>query len=108
MTPGPEPFGDRLRRIRDAKGVSRSQLSRATVTVDPEGAGLPEITIKALEGGRRLQPRPKTIELLAAALDVLPAEFPEYRLALARAALDEQAVGLEQALQTLAAIEDQL
>lgn len=106
MSPEPEPFGDRLRRLRDARGISRSQLSRATVAVDPEGTGLPEITIKQLERGNRLQPRPHTMELLAAALDVLPAEFPEYRLALARAALDEQTVGLGEALATLAAIEE--
>jgi transcriptional regulator with XRE-family HTH domain len=104
----PEPFGARLRRLRESLDMSRSQLSRATVGVDPAGKGLPEITIKQLERGARLQPRVHTIELLAAALDVPPAEFLEYRLAKAREALDEQQVGLAAALRTLAEIEDRL
>lgn len=45
------------------------------------------------------------IQTLAAALDVAPEEFPEYRLALARRELDEREVGLDQAVAMLTQIE---
>jgi transcriptional regulator with XRE-family HTH domain len=77
---GREPLPVLLRRLRAERELSRSQLSRQTVEID--GRGLPEITIKDLETNPR-QPRIETVELLAAALDVPPETFPEYRLALA-------------------------
>lgn len=77
-------------------------LSRATV--DYDGKGLAEVTIKALENGTN-NPGPETISAVAHALGVPPQEFPEYRLALARAQLDENEIGLDQALANLAQFE---
>jgi transcriptional regulator with XRE-family HTH domain len=97
-------FSDRLRHLRkEVAGLSRSQLSRKTTAVN--GRGLPEITIKVLETDRTRQPEINTIEVLAAALEVEPETFPEYRLALARRQLDEREVGLAQALSNLDLVE---
>lgn len=100
--PGLEPFPARLRRLRQDRGWSRSTLSRKTV--DYDGRGLAEATVKAVEVGTN-RPGPDTIVALAHALGVAPEEFPEYRLALARQQLDEREVGLDQAVEALTQIE---
>jgi transcriptional regulator with XRE-family HTH domain len=100
-----ETLPTRLRRLRDEHGVSRSQLSRATVAYD--GKGLAEVTIKAIENGTN-RPGVQTIEAIAHALHIDPADFVEYRLALARRQLDEREVGLEQALAALRRFETAL
>jgi transcriptional regulator with XRE-family HTH domain len=106
-----QPFGVRLRRLREESGLSRSQLSRKTATVN-EGVGLPEITIKVLETDLKRQPELNTIEILAQALAIPPETFPQYKLAVIRRQLDERepphGVGLEQALTMLAEIEEAL
>ena len=103
--PRTEPFAVRLRRLREKAGLSRSQLSRKTATMG--GGGLPEITIKVLETDHGRQPVTNTVEILAAALEVTPEEFPEYMLAQTRRLLDERppplGVGLDQALANLEA-----
>jgi transcriptional regulator with XRE-family HTH domain len=76
-------------------------LSRATVEYD--GKGLAEVTIKSLEAGTN-QPGPETIRALAHALGVPPEEFPEYGLALARQKLDERKVGLDQAIRNFSEV----
>lgn len=98
------PLASRLRQLRADRGMSRSQLARQTVRVDPAGVGLPEVTIKDLETRPR-QAKAATMELLALALDVEPETFVEYRLAIARRALDERQVGLEAAAAMLSRTE---
>jgi transcriptional regulator with XRE-family HTH domain len=100
-----EPLTDRMRRLRSEQGLSRSQLSRATVAYD--GKGLAEATVKAVESGIN-RPGPTTIAAIAHALGADPRAWPEYRLALARQQLDEREVGLDQALATLMRFEEAL
>lgn len=71
-----------LRELREQRGLSRSQLSRATVRLGYEG--VPEATIEALEVKPGRLPDADTLEALAAALDVEPGVFYEYPVAAAR------------------------
>ena len=57
-----EPFGERLRRYREAAGYSQEQLA--------ERAGLSANAIGALERGERKRPYPDTLRRLADALGV--------------------------------------
>ncbi len=80
----PELMQGALRRLREEAGLSRSQLSRATVR---EGyAGVPESTIEALETKAGRVPDASTIEALSEALGVDPDVFYEYPIAQARRA----------------------
>jgi transcriptional regulator with XRE-family HTH domain len=87
-------LGQRLRTLREARGLSRSLLSRATV--QPGDEGVAEITIKTIENGKGGSA--ETLVKLARALDVPESHFPEIQLARARRLFDERAVGLEAAL----------
>jgi predicted ATPase/DNA-binding XRE family transcriptional regulator len=51
------PFGDRLRRLREAAGLTQEELA--------DRAGLSRDAVSALERGHRLYPHPQTIRLLA-------------------------------------------
>jgi transcriptional regulator with XRE-family HTH domain len=59
-----EAFGGKLKRLRESKGLSRQALARLTGV---KGVAWP--TIRDLEHGIRL-PRPRTLALLASALDL--------------------------------------
>lgn len=109
-----DPYWKRIPALRHARGLSQAELFRRT-----KGVGFD--TIRALEqdpsrdreDGKRSRaryPSASTIEALAGALEVDPSEFPEYRLARARALLDERVRedGLEGALATLTQITDAL
>src|SRR5690348_9502592 len=61
-TTSPTPFGDRLRRSREAAGLSQEALADKT--------GLSVKGISALERGARQRPHPRTVALLAGALDI--------------------------------------
>jgi transcriptional regulator with XRE-family HTH domain len=89
---------DRLPELRNAKGWSRERLSHTAFAIDEEGTSAAQIT--AIERGTR-KASARTIAALAKALDVAPTEFLEYRLALARHVLDEDKVGLSQAIKNL-------
>lgn len=97
------PYWERLRALREEKGLSQAELFRRT-----EGVGFD--TIRALEqdptraagSGKRSRaryPSPETLESLSNALGVDPSVFPEYRLAKTRELLDERLIegGLDQA-----------
>lgn len=73
-----------LRRYREAKGWSRSDLSGATVRLGFRG--VPESTIEALEMKPGRVPEAEILELLAMALAINPNEFYEYPIAVARRA----------------------
>ena len=62
MTGAQEPFGERLRRYREAAGYSQEQLAAR--------AGLSANAIGALERGERKRPYPDTLRRLAEALDL--------------------------------------
>ena len=63
-----EPFGDALRRLREAAGLTQEQLA--------ERAGLSFNAISSLERGERQRPYPNTLQALAAALDLIPSSTP--------------------------------
>ncbi len=69
MADGSEPFGDVLRRYREAAGYSQEELA--------ERAELTTNAISALERGFRRRPYPATVRRLAAALGLSDAERAE-------------------------------
>jgi predicted ATPase/transcriptional regulator with XRE-family HTH domain len=74
MTPEPaSSFAALLRARRRAIGLTQAELA--------ERAGLGERTVRDLERGRSARPQRTTIELLAAALGLSPAEQTEFLLA---------------------------
>lgn len=103
-----EPYWERFKRLKAEKRLSWSDLVRAS-----EKASLSTLRAFALApaktaDGKRSRdryPSADTIADVARALNVPPEEFPEYRLAKAREALDERIAGLEEALENLEARE---
>ncbi len=65
-TEGVPPFGERLRRLREAAGLTQEQLA--------EKAGLSVQGIAALESGRSRRPYPHTLRALSDALALSPEE----------------------------------
>jgi len=96
--PSTEPFGDTLRTLMQARGLSYRGLAEATRGLD--GRGMTHAHINMLANGHD-RPSMRAMELIAAACDVVPEHFAEYRLALAMRELDPAEVGLEQALANL-------
>lgn len=78
-----ELIGAMMRRLRDERGWTRSDLSFRTVRVGY--AGMPEPSIEALETRLGTVPAAETIEALAAAFELPPETFYEYPIAVARA-----------------------
>lgn len=87
-----------LPELRKERGWSRERLAHSAYMVDREGTSAAQIA--AIERGTR-RPSLRTMAALAEALEVAPTIFAEYRLALARHALDERKVGLVQAITRL-------
>ena len=100
---GEQPFGVVLKRLRKERKLSLEALAYATRDADPERQGVSFGGVGHLERGAH-QPQLRTMELIAAALGVEPELFAEYRLAMARQALDERQVGLDRALANLRAL----
>jgi transcriptional regulator with XRE-family HTH domain len=100
---GTEPFQAVLGRLKEARGMSYREIAEATARVDPDGRGLsPTRIAQLLKSGD--PPAPRALELLAQALGQHPDVFVEYKLAQARAMLDERGPGgLEQAAWVLEA-----
>lgn len=101
----PAAFTAALRRHMAERNVTFRQLAAETKTVDQLGRGLSHTYLGNIARGTDA-PTANSIELVAAALEVDPLEFAEYRLAMVRRLLDEREVGLERALANLRAIED--
>src|SRR5439155_941904 len=83
--------GERIRRLRTERGWSQETLAyevRRRHTSSPTAGAIGQFE----RGVTR--PTAQTIAGLATALGVGPPDFPEYRLALARRALDEAALGV--------------
>jgi transcriptional regulator with XRE-family HTH domain len=97
-TPSTEPFGDTLRSLMEQRGLTYRALAEATRRLDGKGMTHAHINMLANAHDR---PSLRAMELIAAACDVAPEHFAEYRLAAAMRELDPAEVGLEQALANL-------
>ena len=93
-----QPFGEALRELMEARGLSYRALADATRQLD--GKGMTHAHINMLARGHD-RPSMRAMELLGQALGVDPDYFAEYRLARAMRELDPAEVGLEQALDNL-------
>lgn len=100
-----EPFPDRLKRLAAARGLSVSKVSY--MAWKPDLKGTSPNTLNSVMAGRRPVTAP-IVEAVAQVLQVQPDEFPEYRLLMARRALDEREVGFEAALRALSQFESAL
>jgi transcriptional regulator with XRE-family HTH domain len=97
-SPSTQPFGDALRALMDARSLTYRGLAEATRKLD--GKGITHAHINMLANGHD-KPSMRAMELIAAACEVEPEYFAEYRLAAAMRELDPAEVGLEQALENL-------
>jgi transcriptional regulator with XRE-family HTH domain len=82
----------------DSRSLTYRGLAEATRKLD--GKGITHAHINMLANGHD-KPSMRAMELIAAACDVDPDYFAEYRLAAAMRELDPSEVGLEQALENL-------
>lgn len=96
--PSTKPFGEALRTLMDARSLTYRGLAEATRRLD--GKGITHAHINMLANGHD-KPSMRAMELIAAACEVEPDYFAEYRLAAAMRELDPAEVGLEQALENL-------
>jgi transcriptional regulator with XRE-family HTH domain len=92
------PFGEALRALMDARGLSYRGLADAIRRIDQQG--ITHAHLNMLANGHD-KPSMRAMELIARACSVSPDYFAEYRLAMAMRELDPSVVGLEQALENL-------
>lgn len=97
-----QPFPDRVKALAADRGLSVSRVGQRAGARELKGTS-PDMFKSAMAGHRKVTP--VLIEEVARVLEVPPDEFPEYRLAIARRQLDENEVGLDQAIATLEVIE---
>jgi transcriptional regulator with XRE-family HTH domain len=76
-----KPFGEALRELKDAQGLTYRALAETTRKLD--GKGMTHAHINMLANGRE-KPSKRAIELLARACGVPPGYFAEYRPAASR------------------------
>jgi transcriptional regulator with XRE-family HTH domain len=93
-----KPFGEALRELMDARGLTYRGLADAIRELDAKG--ISHAHINMLANGHD-KPSMRAMELIARACGVQPDYFAEYRLAVAMRELDPNEVGLEQALENL-------
>ncbi len=93
-----QPFGEALRALMTARGLSYRGLAEAIRGIDEQG--ITHAHINMLANGHD-KPSMRAMELIGRACSVRPEYFAEYRLALAMRELDPSVVGLEQALENL-------
>ena len=96
--PSTEPFGESLRALMGARGLTYRGLAEATRELD--GRGMTHAHINMLANGHD-RPSMRAMELIATACGIEPDYFAEYRLAAAMRELDPAEVGLAQALENL-------
>ena len=93
-----EPFGEALRALMDARGLTYRRLSDAIGKFDDKG--ITHAHLNMLANGHD-KPSMRAMELIARACGVDPDYFAEYRLNVAMRQLDPNEVGLERALENL-------
>jgi transcriptional regulator with XRE-family HTH domain len=93
-----QPFGEALRDLMEARGLSYRGLAEEIRRIDPQG--ITHAHLNMLANGHD-KPSMRAMELIAGACAVSPDYFAEYRLAVAMRELDPSVVGLEQALENL-------
>jgi transcriptional regulator with XRE-family HTH domain len=93
-----KPFGEALRVLMEERGLSYRALAESTRGLD--GRGMTHAHINMLANGHD-KPSLRAMELIAAACEIDPNYFAEYRLAMAMRELDPTEVGLERALENL-------
>jgi transcriptional regulator with XRE-family HTH domain len=93
-----EPFGQALRPLMDARGLSYRGLAQQIRKFDK--SGISHAHINMLANGHD-KPSMRAMELIARACEVEPDYFAEYRLGRAMQELDPSEVGLEEALENL-------
>lgn len=107
-----EDWRTRFARLRSAAGGAPIEdlHYRARQRLEARGETAVSLSLmqKRLAPASEKQPTPDLLRTLAAAVEVAPEEFAEYRLALARESLDENVVGLEAALRQLTLIDSAL
>jgi transcriptional regulator with XRE-family HTH domain len=94
--PDLEPITVTLRRLTAAAGLTYRALAQRTRELDQRGRGVTHSYIAGLASGKE-QPSPRSLELIAHALDVAPEVFGEYRLATLRRQLDPKRSGFDAA-----------
>lgn len=103
----PESFRAVVRALLDKEGAPTVEdfaydVSRAARAAGHERAGTSVSSIqKHLSGGLQSSPSVPLMKLSADRLKISPTVFAEYRLALAREALDETVAGYDEALERL-------
>ena len=99
------PFRRRIRQLMAERGLTFRSLAQRTRVADATGKGLSSGYLSGVTAGHDDIPSLGAIELIAEALDAVPVQFTEYRLALVRRAFDERepprGVGLERAAENL-------
>jgi len=93
-----KPFGEALRALMDARGLTYRGLAGQIRGLD--GRGITHAHLNMLANGHD-KPSMRVMELIARACSISPDYFAEYRLAVAMRELDPNVVGLEQALDNL-------
>lgn len=102
------PFEQALSTLKDERRLSFRGLYRLTKEADPLHVGLSAGHLSRLCTGAD-RPSPAAIALIAEALELAPRYFAEYRLAQARALLDERGPGgLKAALGNLRLVAEHL
>jgi transcriptional regulator with XRE-family HTH domain len=93
-----KPFGEALRELMTARGLTYRELAQRTRELD--GRGMTHAHINMLANGHD-RPSTRAMELIAKVCGVEPSYFAEYRLVSAMRELDPDEVGFEQALENL-------
>jgi transcriptional regulator with XRE-family HTH domain len=87
-----DPITVALKPLMRERRLTYRALADLTRTADVEGRGVTYVYLCALTSGREY-PSQRSIELIAASLDVEPSYFAEYRLAELRRELNGREVG---------------
>ena len=93
-----KPFGDALRELMAARGLTYRELAQRTRELD--GRGMTHAHINMLANGHD-RPSTRAMDLIAQVCDVEPSYFAEWRLVAAMRELDPDEVGFERALENL-------
>jgi hypothetical protein len=91
-----EPITLALKRLMLERRLTFRALAALTQSNDAEGRGVTYAYLCGLSSGRE-HPSRRTLELIAASLNLEPAYFPEYRLVVLRDQLDPRRTSFESA-----------